>query len=298
MRIAAAAVLAVAALMRTAAAEVFELGETYHVRAGETLLDVARAHSLGYVQLMAANRGVDPWLPPEGATVILPTTHIAPAGLATGLTVNLGDMRLYFSHAGKVDSYAVGIGREGWELQPAQTRVAGKRRNPEWRPPASIRAEKPWLPDVVPPGPGNPLGEYSLDLALDQIRIHGTNLPDGVGRRTSHGCLRLYPEDIARLFPEVPVGTPVRVIFEPAKLAWIDNALWLEIHPTGDQADAIEDRQTPPVRPLPGLRGMVLAAAGAWAAAIDWPVVEWAETTRPAIPVRITAPGARLDSQR
>jgi len=302
MRRAAAAALAAAAFVRAAVAadtpSVVEMGEYHRVLPGENLLDIARAHDLGYVQLMAANRGIDPWLPPAGATVVLPTTHIAPAGLGSGLTVNLGDMRLYFTAGGSVDSFPIGIGRDGWQLQPTVTRVAGKRRHPQWRPPASIRAEKPWIPEVVPAGPDNPLGDYSLDLALDEIRIHGTNLPDGVGRRASHGCLRLYPEDIAALFPRVPIGMAVTIIDQPAKLAWIDGALWLEIHPTGDQADAIENRQPAPAHPLPALKALVTAAAGASAAAVDWTMVDWAEATRPAVPVRITAPGGTLDSSR
>jgi len=265
------------------------LGEPYQVAAGDNLADVARAHGLGYVELLAANPGLDPWAPPEGATLMLPTTHIAPRRPGPGLLVNLGDMRLYFAPAdgGAVASFPIGIGREGRALPATTTRVAGKRARPSWTPPASIRAEKPWLPAVVPPGPDNPLGAYSLDLALDLVRIHGTNLPDGVGRRTSHGCLRLYPEDIARLFPRVPVGTRVTILDQPAKLAWIDGALWLEAHPDGDQADSVEDRRPLPARTLPGLDQRVTAAAGAEAARIDWDAVRWAEAHRPGLPVRI-----------
>ncbi len=284
---------AAVALAQPAAArpptDIVELAETQVVAKGDTLPDIARAHDLGYVELLAANPGVNPWIPTPGTRIVLPTTHIAPAGMRPGLVANMGDMRLYYlpREGGQVTSYPMGIGREGWELRPGTTRVAGKRVHPTWTPPKSIRAEKPWLPAVIPAGPDNPLGDYALDLALGLIRIHGTNLPDGVGRRSSHGCMRLYPEDIAALFPEIPVGTRVTIVDEPAKLAWIDGDLWLEANPSHGQADAIEDRRPMPVERIPGLRRMVTAAAGSQADRVDWAAVSWAEAARPSVPVRI-----------
>lgn len=274
-----------------ARADVLLLADSHPVAAGENLLDLARQWDLGYVELMAANPGIDPWLPPEGRSVLLPAAHLPPAGMAAPLVINLGDMRLYWRGRDGLVSFPVGIGRDGWELRPGLTRVAGKRRDPAWVPPASIRAEKPWLPQRVPPGPDNPLGAFSLDLAQGLIRIHGTNRPDGVGRRVSHGCFRMYPEDIARLFAEVPVGTPVAIVDEPVKLARLDGELWLEIHPGPAEADAIEDgrkRDAPP-RDIETLVGRHAAAD---VGRVDWALVEWAERTRMGIPVRITRPAA------
>ncbi|MEW5727907.1 MAG: L,D-transpeptidase family protein [Pseudomonadota bacterium] len=263
-------------------------------REGDTLPDLARANGLGYVELVAANPGVDPWRPRPGHPVVLPVAHLAPE-LPAPLVVNLGDMRLYHRrHGGSIASFPIGIGRDGWELAAGMsTTVVRKRERPTWVPPASIRAEKPWLPASVPPGPDNPLGEYSLDLGLGLIRIHGTNRPDGVGRRVSHGCIRLYPEDIARLFPDIAVGTAVAVVDQPAKLAWLDDGeLWLEIHPSQDQADAVEYRRPLPRHEVARLEERVLAAAGAEAARIDWGLVAWAEETRLGVPVRVTRPAA------
>lgn len=276
-----------------ARAEAALLADSHVIAAGENLLDLARAHDLGYVELVAANPTVDPWLPPAGTAVLLPIAHLPPAGLARApLVVNLGDMRLYWRAMDGLVSYPIGIGRDGWTLGPGLTRVVGKREKPNWVPPPSVRAEKPWLPAKVPPGPDNPLGDYSLDLALGLVRIHGTNLPDGVGRRVSHGCIRLYPEDIAALFGEIRVGTPVAIVDEPVKLARIDGELWLEIHPGQAAADALEDGRDTDPAPLPGLEAMVNEAAGGAGGRVDWAMVEWAERTRLGVPVRVTRPGA------
>lgn len=282
-----------AALVKPAAArppaDVVELGETHVVVKGDLLPDIARANDLGYVELLAANPGVDPWVPTPGTVLILPTTHIAPSGMRPGLVANLGDMRLYYqrSEGDQITSFPMGIGRDGWQLRPQTTHVIRKRVHPTWAPPPSIRSEKPWLPAIVPAGPDNPLGDYSLDLALGLIRIHGTNLPDGVGRRSSHGCLRLYPEDIANLFPDIPVGMRVTIVDQSAKLGWIDGSLWLEANPSQDQADAIEDRKPIPARRIPGLRNRIIEVAGSRANEVEWSIVRWAEDTRPSVPVRI-----------
>ncbi|MGE5545914.1 MAG: L,D-transpeptidase family protein [Solirubrobacterales bacterium] len=263
------------------------------VPSGATLLDVARAADLGYVEIVAANPGIDPWMPQSGAEIRLPALHIAPEGDAP-LVVNLGDMRLYYTAPdGSRTSYPIGIGREGWELKSGtETRVAGKRRNPAWIPPASIRAEKPWLPERIPPGPDNPLGAYSLDLALSLVRIHGTNLPDGVGRRVSHGCIRMYPEDIEALFPRIAAGTRVLIVDQPAKLGWVEGELWLEVHPSQAQADAIEDGLPPPLEPVPGLEDSIRKVVGPALARVDWSTVSWAVESRLGIAVRITRPAA------
>ncbi|MBC7950650.1 MAG: L,D-transpeptidase family protein [Rhodospirillaceae bacterium] len=268
------------------------MAELHRVQAGENLLDLARSSDVGYVELLAANPGADPWLPRAGGEILLPTSHLSPPGLDRApLVINLGDMRLYWRGPdGTVDSFPVGIGQDGRSLEPTLTRVVGKRHNPVWVPPPSIRAEKPDLPERVLPGPDNPLGEYSLDLALGLVRIHGTNLPDGVGRRVSHGCLRLYPEDIAKLYPQIAMGTPVLIVDEPVKLAWLDGELWLEIHPTPAMADSIEARRPAEPPPVTDLEARITALAGEQAPRVDWKMVGWTESHRLGIPVRITRP--------
>lgn len=264
------------------------MGGRHSVAAGENLLDLARAHGLGYVEMLAANPGTDPWLPRPGEEVVLPVAHLPPAALEPGrLVVNLGDMRLYWGDA----SFPVGIGRDGWAVRPLATTVVGKRTDPTWVPPASIRAEKPWLPSRVPPGPDNPLGTHSLDLGTGLLRIHGTNRPDGVGRRVSHGCVRLYPEDIVRLFPLIPVGTPVVFVDEPVKVARIDGEIWLEAHPPPPMADALEyGRASPPTEST--VEPRVAELAGPDLARVDWALVRWAERSRMGVPVRVTRPSA------
>jgi len=118
-----------------------------------------------------------------------------------------------------------------------------KEDGPIWRPPPSIRAERPELPAAIYPGPDNPLGKYALRLGWTNYLIHDTNKPDSVGRNVSHGCLHLYPEDIDRLFHEVPVGTVVRSVNQPVKAGWIDNRLYVEVHPSKEQADEIDYNQ-------------------------------------------------------
>ncbi|MFQ5772955.1 MAG: L,D-transpeptidase family protein [Kiloniellaceae bacterium] len=263
---------------------------THKVGETETLIGIARRYDLGFVELRAANPGVDPWLPGAGARLLLPAAHVLPEGPRDGIVINLAEQRLYyFSGPGEpVMSFPIGIGRQGWETPLGRTEVVGKRTNPTWIPPPSIRAEQPDLPAAVPPGPNNPLGAYALDLGWRGFVIHGTNKPDGIGRRVSHGCIRLYPEDIARLFERVTVGTRVTVIDQPVKLGRSGGELYLEVHPTQAQADEIEaqGRFTPAA--VSDLAWRVVRAAADQAVRLDWPAIQRAAAERRGVPVRIT----------
>jgi len=230
------------------------VGEIYSIttRFEDTLSDIARANDLGYAEITAANPGVDPWLPGEGVEIILPTQYILPPGPRQGIVINLPELRLYYYPKGehRVITYPLGIGREGWSTPTGNTRVTGKREHPTWTPPESIRreyaAEGTPLPAVIGPGPENPLGDYAIYLGMPGYLLHGTNKPYGVGMRVSHGCIRLYPEDIQALFPRVPVGTPVRIINEPYKVGWMNGALYLEAHqPLSEQREAVDDIHAP-----------------------------------------------------
>jgi L,D-transpeptidase ErfK/SrfK len=129
-----------------------------------------------------------------------------------------------------VRTFPVGIGREG-DLTPTGTfRVVEKIDHPAWYVPESIREENPNLPKVVPAGPDNPLGSCAMRLSLPTILIHGTNKPWGIGRRVSHGCIRLYPEDIPRLYAIVPTGTAVEIIRQPVKVGMRDGRVYVEVH--------------------------------------------------------------------
>lgn len=210
-------------------------------KAHQTLLDIARAHGLGLSEVATANPEVDPWLPKEGQRIVLPKQFILPDGPREGIVINLPEMRLYYyppARAGvprEVLTFPIAIGAEERAMPLMNTTITEKKERPAWVVPESIRAEhaargEP-LPKVVPPGPDNPLGEYSMRLGGGTYLIHGTNKPYSVGMRVSHGCLRMYPEDIERLFPLVQVGTPVRVVNQDFKVGWAGDGLYVEAHP-------------------------------------------------------------------
>jgi L,D-transpeptidase ErfK/SrfK len=207
----------------------------------DTLSDLARRYDLGYEEIVAANPGMDPWLPGQGTPVVLPTRFVLPDAPREGLVLNLAAMRLFY-YPGPVAgapptviTHPVGIGREGWETPQGVARITRKIVQPTWTVPLSVRREHAELgdplPPVVPPGPDNPLGDFALRLSLPGYLIHGTNQPYGVGIRVSHGCVRLYPEDIARLFPEIPEGTTVTIVNQPYLAGWLNGQLYLEAHP-------------------------------------------------------------------
>ncbi|MDE2343566.1 MAG: L,D-transpeptidase family protein [Betaproteobacteria bacterium] len=206
----------------------------------DTLLDIARRYDLGFNEITAANPGLDPWLPGAGTRVVLPTQFILPEGPRRGIVVNLAAMRLFYfpapgaGESPEVVTFPIGIGRMGWNTPLVTTRIASKVADPVWHVPPSIREEHEKegdaLPESVPAGPDNPLGDFALMLDLPGYLIHGTNKPYGVGRRVSHGCIRLYPEDIADLFRQVSTGLPVRFVDQPDVAGWLDGRLYLQAH--------------------------------------------------------------------
>lgn len=207
----------------------------YQIAEGETLIQLARAFGLGYENVAQANPQTDPWLPPVGDRIVLPYATVLPRNLQTGITINLADFRLYLlEQNGKETSvriYPVGIGVEGWETPLGRFKVLSKAPRPTWSVPASIRQRDPSLPRNVPPGPDNPLGDFWMAFTHERHGIHGTNEAYGVGRRVSHGCIRLYPEDIKDLYRRTPIGTPVHVIYEPIKVGLSAGVIYLEVHP-------------------------------------------------------------------
>jgi L,D-transpeptidase ErfK/SrfK len=262
----------------------------YLVREDDTLYDIARYNGLGITELRTANPGIDPWLPPLGQEIVLPTAHLLPSGPRRGIVINLGDQRLYVfgSQADDVSSYPIGIGHAATATPVGTTTVVRKRENPTWIPPASIREAQPTLPAAVAPGPGNPLGKHALDLGWPSYVVHGTNRPYGIGRRISHGCIRLRADDIAQVFKEVAIGTPVRVVDEPVKLGWSEGELFLEAHPTQDQADQIDETGSFTFAGYGDLMGRVAEAAGKQSKRIDWNLVRRVADQRRGVPVRIT----------
>ena len=215
----------------------------------DTLLDIARRHGLGYEDIVKANPNLDIWIPGKDSDVLLPTKYILPNVRREGLVLNLAEYRMYYFPVPKknekpiVITYPISIGRMDWETPLGETRITAKAKNPSWYPPESIRAEHEaegdFLPRIVPPGPDNPLGEYAMRLDIPGYLIHGTNRPAGVGMRVTHGCIRMYPEDIFFLYNELKVGTPVRIINEPIKLGWDERKLFLEVHSSLDSKQEV-----------------------------------------------------------
>ena len=226
--------------------EVFGEDQTVTTVYEDTLYDLAAKYSLGSEEIIRVNPGMDPWIPGAGKQVMIPGRHILPPGPHEGIVVNLPEHRLYFypkpkrSEPQQVITYPVSIGKMDWRTPLGLTHVIGKQKDPTWYPPESVRKEHAAnddpLPASVPPGPDNPLGQYAMRLAAGNgtYLIHGTNNPKAVGLPITHGCIRMYPDDVQALFPLVPVGTPVRLINDPIKVAWVDGELLLEAHPPVD----------------------------------------------------------------
>jgi L,D-transpeptidase ErfK/SrfK len=214
----------------------------YQVQKGDTFLDLARFYGLGYNELVDANPGVDVWVPPSAQVVLLPTEFIIPDVGARGVVVNIPEMRLYYFHQRSdehapllLTTYPVGLGREDWKTPTGSFKIREKTVNPTWVLPESIRAEhrrdgKP-APVSIPGGdPENPLGKYRLRLTLPLYGIHGTNIPWGVGMQVSHGCIRLYPEDIEHFYPLVDVGEPGEFVYQPVKIGARGGQIYVEVH--------------------------------------------------------------------
>jgi L,D-transpeptidase ErfK/SrfK len=219
----------------------------------DTFSDLARAYGLGYDELVAANPDVDPWLPGAETPILLPTQFVLPPGIREGVVLNIASKRLFYfpkmpeGQAQVVKTYPIGIGRVGWETPLGSTTVVAKAVNPAWYVPQSVRKEHAEmgdpLPSVIPAGPDNPLGTRVLKLNIPGYLIHGTNQPYGVGMRVSHGCVRLYPENIEYLYELVEIGEPVQIINEPFLLGELNGELIFEAHaPLEDDSIGPEDR--------------------------------------------------------
>ncbi len=210
----------------------------------DTLLDIARRYNLGFWEIIHANPELDAWVPGSGQAVQLPLRFVLPKGARQGIVVNVPEFRLYHFFTDEtgqawVETYPISVGRMDWTTPLGKTTITAKVKDPAWYPPASIRAEheaegRP-LPTVVPPGPDNPLGAHAMRLGLPGYLIHGTNRPYGIGMQVTHGCIRMYPEDIAELFTAVPADTPVRIVNQQVKVGWQGDVLYMEASQFGER---------------------------------------------------------------
>jgi L,D-transpeptidase ErfK/SrfK len=260
----------------------------------DTLTDIARRTGLGYEDMMRANPGIDPWLPGRDADIVLPTRYVLPHGQRKGLVINLPEYRLYFytQVAGQpvVATFPISIGRMDWETPLGRHRILSKQARPTWYPPQSIRAEHAAegdiLPPSIPPGPNNPLGDHAMRLSQSGYLIHGTNRPVGIGMQVTHGCIRMYPEDIAWLFPEVAVGATVEILNEPYKFGWADDGLYLEVHPHLD-GDKTADADGSGMKEI---MQQFVRATEKRPAQVDWVMIEDVYHARLGIPIRVGGP--------
>lgn len=255
----------------------------------DTLTDVARRHGLGYEEIIRANPGVDPWLPGDGTEVMLPTRFVLPRASRSGVVINIAEYRLYYftqtADETRVSTFPISIGRMDWSTPLGRSAIVKKVRQPSWYPPASVReeyaAEGRTLARIVPPGPDNPLGDYAMRLSIPGYLIHGTNRPAGVGMRVTHGCIRMYPEDIEWLFPKVPVKTGVQLVNQPYKLGWSGSGLFLEVHPPLDEDETTVNRE------LTAITEIYVKATRDRPAEIDWALVDRVYRERLGVAVRV-----------
>jgi L,D-transpeptidase ErfK/SrfK len=263
----------------------------------DTLPDIARRFDVGYEELLLANPGVDPWLPGVGREVVVPTQFILPAAAHEGVVVNVAAMRIFYYPPHKkgepqiVYTHPIGIGKVGWKTPEGTTKIISRQKDPVWVVPKSVRDEHlengDKLPAVVPAGPDNPLGAYEFRLSWPSYLIHGTNKPYGVGMRSSHGCMRLYPEDIAVFFDLIPIGTKVTIVNQPYLFGWRDGTLYLQAYAVME--DDSRDWSKNPKRLLanllsPKLRNRVAEHASE----IDWQRVGDLAHSPRSIPVPVT----------
>jgi L,D-transpeptidase ErfK/SrfK len=305
------------AVTTTAHAEIYALPpEGYDVigamstvtaRYEDTLLDIARRHGLGYEDIVRANPDVNIWVPGEGAEVVLPTRFVLPAGPRRGVILNLAEYRMYYFPEPKdgepayVMTYPISIGRMDWETPLGLTKVISKVRNPTWYPPESVREEhaadgRP-LERIVPPGPDNPLGKFAMRLGLPGYLIHGTNRPAGVGMRVTHGCVRMFPEDIEYVFSQIGVNTPVRIINDPVKIGWAGDQLVMEVHPVLEavlaEVDSDEESAVPEGAEIVAKDALTyvteqfIAATGERPGQLDWNLAESIVEKSDGVPIAV-----------
>jgi len=292
--------------------EVFGGVEVIEARHEDTFVALARRYNVGYEELRQANPGVDEWLPGEGTKIRVPTLYVLPRAPRSGIVINVAELRMYYFPVDsgpppegvaqglrRVITHPISIGRMDWRTPLGVTTITGKVANPSWYPPQSIRdehaARDDTLPRVVPPGPDNPLGKHALRLALSGYLIHGTNKPSGVGMRVTHGCIRMFPEDIEALFKTVPVGTSVNIVNQPVKIGWTaDGRLFLESHPAVKESNVDGETvvatalEAEPESPLTSLMRAYIAATDERRVELDWDTAERVAQAGSGIPEAIS----------
>lgn len=285
--------------------DVLGLVQITTVGADDTLPDIARRFDVGYEELVRSNPGIDPWLPGVGREIVVPSQFVLPNAPREGIVINVPAMRLFYYPPRKGDepatviTYPIGIGKVGWSTPEGTTKIISRTQDPTWRVPVSVRKEHlemgDELPAVVPPGPDNPLGKHSFTLGWPSYLVHGTNKPYGVGMRSSHGCIRLYPEDIAQLFDTVPIGTKLRVVNQPYLLGRAGDDIVVQSYGAleDDKREWQKSRRKLIEKAMSdGLRKTLKERA----LSIDWERIEVLAQDSHGVPVSVIAPEASLEA--
>ncbi|MCB1591310.1 MAG: L,D-transpeptidase family protein [Alphaproteobacteria bacterium] len=262
----------------------------YTAKYEDTFIHLARRNGLGFVEMRAANPGIDPWIPGAGTKLVIPAHHLLPDAPRKDVVINLPEMRIYaYVNGDKAPlSFPIGVGREGLSTPLGKTTVVRKVEGPVWRPTPRMRKLDPELPEAVYPGPDNPMGTHALYLGWSQYAIHGTNKPYGIGRRSSSGCIRMYPEDVKVFYQRIPVGTQVNVVNQPLKLAWIGNDLYMEAHPDLEQTIKMEESGVIEQQKMSDAdMNLILQRAGTFQDYLNWPKIRTAIRERRGYPIVI-----------
>jgi L,D-transpeptidase ErfK/SrfK len=271
----------------------------------DTLTDIARRFNVGYEEIVRANPKVDPWLPGADRPIVVPTQFVLPNAPRTGVVINIAAMRLFYYPPHKsgepqvVITHPIGIGKMGWATPEGVTKIVRRQADPTWRVPASVikehreeRGEE--LERVIGPGPDNPLGKFAFYLQWPSYLIHGTNKPAGVGLRSSHGCIRLYPEDIAQLYDTVPIGTQVRVVNQPFVFGWHEGQLYVQPYDVLEE-DARNWKKGQRARLTKAVSPSQQKQLKSHGEQINWDLVASLSHEPRGVPVPVSEEGASLD---
>ena len=263
----------------------------YRLPRGQTLYEAARHLGLGINQVAEAFPDLDLVSPQAGKSFDFPTWWVLPDVEPRGLVINVPELRIYYfssANPGAVITYPVGLGRDDWQTPIGRFKVIGKSVDPPWLIPESIRAEhvreRGDSRTMIPGGdPENPLGHYRLRLDLPLYGIHGTNIPWGIGMEITHGCVRLYPEDIEQLFEMVPIDTPGQFVYQPVKVGARGGEIYIEVHPDvySSRFNYVEE-------------AMRLLSAKGWSSYVDWQLLSEALEEKRGTPTRISDGSAPL----
>lgn len=270
--------------------DIYGVNTYYTTNEKDTLISIARKYSISFADILSANDvNMDPWIPGKDKKLLIPKSHIIPFSKRDGIVINIGDLRLYYFDEGELlNTFPIGIGRSGWETPLGKAKVIKKKKNPVWIPPDSVRKEDPSLPKVVAAGDDNPLGNRAIYLSMPSYLIHGTNKPYGVGMKVSHGCIRLYPEDIEALYDLVAEGTNVNIINQPIKAGWKDNKLYIEVHILPEYVTSSEEKKVINSTDLyPQAYEVIQKAAGLEITKVDWDKVKKAVKIANGIPIEV-----------